>query len=705
MAESDFPAEEIEPTVVLGASGDDEEETATPPETPLTDAAFRERYEFICKFAEGGIGELGKARDRIFNRIVAVKRLKPDFQDRPAAVAAFLDECRLNAQLDHPSIVPVYGLGLGRDGHWQLAMKLINGTSLYDYITEARRAYDRHQTPPAREPHQLALRLEYFLKICEVIAYCHSQKIVHGDIKPENVLLGRFGELYMMDWGCARPFGSTPRRLSGTPAYLPPEYLKDRVATPLVDVYSLGVLLFEITTLLRSREHNLTEGAGDGATSCRVDDRRRYHHYLPSIRLNSRIKAIIFKAVNPDPAQRYPSVKALADDVRRFVYDEEISAAPDNPSQKLFRLINRHRLRALLITMAIFCALAGSSFYSYYRANRIEQQRNGDLLRQLRLQAYTDTLAVAIEKRFLLCQAQLLLFADNLQELMSNPPPVTTRFYDNSAYREEATSPPGMLRAPFYPNPINLHYMVRMLPQQANGVEIPALDPKIYVELCNKVLGYHLDSHYINDVKTIHRQLLNADNLLQRLFVIWANDVRYGYPGTYEDPAAAAFQHCYYSTPELEQRKQILWSRPYLGVIERYRINCRYPMYDRQNRYLGIAGLELRLGTLLEPLCQANAADPIHELFLIGSDRSVIAILDGRPQLMAETTRSLTGLDVETVLTLSDELQHRNYQQFAREFQGKTYHLAGRPLATIGGILLQAIEDEALNNHEHKEVF
>ena len=104
-----------------------------------------------------------------------------------------------------------------------------------------------------------------------------------------------------------------------------------------------------------------------------MHDERSYRHYQPALKIAPRIRAIILKAVNPDPAARYPSVAALAADVRHFIYDEEVSAAPDNLFQKFFRLVYRNRIKSILITGLLFALLCGELFYSYYRANREQE--------------------------------------------------------------------------------------------------------------------------------------------------------------------------------------------------------------------------------------------------------------------------------------------------------------------------------------------
>lgn len=198
--------DDIEATILLARNSNKgtapEAEAELSPELS-SDCGFARRFQFICAFAEGGLGRIGKARDVSFGRVVAVKALKDEFQDDATAIKAFINECQLNAQLDHPSIVPIYAIGRNGHGHWEAAMKFITGSSFKEFIAECRKTYLEKKFSAAQEHHALRSRLEYFLKICEVIEYCHSLKIVHGDLKPENILIGRFGELYVMEIGRA----------------------------------------------------------------------------------------------------------------------------------------------------------------------------------------------------------------------------------------------------------------------------------------------------------------------------------------------------------------------------------------------------------------------------------------------------------------------------------------------------------------------
>ncbi len=706
---------ELDATVVLNrgvktnVSVNLESETLSSLPSGTSGSGFAERFQFICDFSGGGMGKISKARDLAFDRVIAVKSLRDEFQNDAETVKAFIEECRLNAKLDHPSIVPVYDLGRGKSGSWEVAMKFINGSSLNRFISMIRETYDKKKVSVKQEHHALLSRLEYFLKICAVVEYCHSLKVVHGDIKPDNILLGKFGEVYLMDWGCARPIGSVPENLTGTPNFLPPEFLETHVVTPQVDVYSLGMVLFEMATLRRGKTSCSVGESQSHLTCCDVNNPDNYCHYLPSLKICGRLKAIILKALNPDPRERYETVDALASDVRHFIYDEEVSAAPDHLFQTFFRLMYRHRMKTVFTAGGIFLLLCGMLFYSYYRANVIEQQKTTMMMQRLRLQAYTSNLAAAVEKNFLAAQAQLLLFADNLIEDVQEDLDLSGRFYDVNDYKSGKTSPPGMILSPYYGNPINLKSIVRFPPEkQVDVSQQRLLGPNQFITLCRKIIGYDLKSSDVNEFQEAASELLTGHSTIQRLFVHWANDVRYSYPGMYESQDTRTYRSRWLTDAKLRKRKKIAWSSPYIGLakLSPARIACRYPMYGRgDDEYLGVAGLELRLEKLVYPVMLANALDPVHELYMVDNRNNILTVVKGTVFLYDKNSEIPSNrMPQEVILNLAERLKDNQMQQFEAKIQDQNYFVAGAVIKTVDCILIQMIEFNAMKTHDHRDV-
>lgn len=708
---------EIEATLILANGGDDDESAEESSHKKLTEtetfAASNGQFRFLCEFASGGVGKVGKARDLVFDRIVAVKKLNDQFRDNPRMVSNFINECRLNANLDHPSIVPVYAMCKDESGHVEVMMKLIHGTSFAKFVKEARQIYDKKKIFNYEESVALKSRLEYFLKICEAVSYCHNRGVMHGDIKPDNIMMGEFGEVYLMDWGCAQPLNVVLKQLTGTPNYLPPEFLRDRRTSTLVDVFSLGMVLFEVVTLQHGKNSNAApaaEGANDAKDTANTEsldvyNHSSYRHYQPKLRIGKRIKAIICKAIDPDPAKRYQSVHDLASDIRHYIYDEEITALPDSTTRKLFRLISRNRIKTLLIIGGVIAFLAGWIFYSYYQHSEQEQLTGRIITQQLRLQSITDRQATTVEKHFLLAQAQLLLFADNLIEEMSRPHQANYKFYDNDHYKSPETSPPGMVKSEYYPNPVNLKYMVRIPPDHPVQLPFQLPSDQQFTQICNKIIRYTLDSHKISLLdRQFHEKLFEENNLIQRLFVAWGDGTRYSYPGTYQKSLFHDYLHSVW-WEQLEHSvnsQEISWSKPYMNNSGQILINCIYPLFSTRKEFLGFAGIELRVAKLFDSVLKAHQADSVHEYYYIGRHNHVLSFDNNGITMTNQEGKLPNGTPAQTLIFLKDRLRNNNFRQIETEFNGTKYHVDGNIIPTPGGTLLQLVKDKDFLNHRHK---
>jgi serine/threonine-protein kinase len=222
------------------------------------------RYRTVRPHAKGGLGEVFVAHDEELKREVALKEIQDRFAGHADSRSRFLLEAEVTGVLEHPGIVPVYGLGHYADGRPFHAMRFIKGDSLKDAIERFHQA-DRRGRPEAER--SLALRglLGRFVDVCQVIAYAHSRGVLHSDLKPANVMLGKYGETLVVDWGLAKVLGKTDVETTegvmvgsgdaaltqagkalGTPAYMSPAQAAGRLHRlgPASDVYSLGATLY-----------------------------------------------------------------------------------------------------------------------------------------------------------------------------------------------------------------------------------------------------------------------------------------------------------------------------------------------------------------------------------------------------------------------------------------------------------------------------
>ncbi len=216
------------------------------------------RYELRGVLGRGGMGEVRLARDLQIEREVAVKLMHPEQRD-DVTMARFFREARIQGQLEHPAVVPVHDLGIDRAGNPYFVMKRLAGTTLADVLASG-------DSSARGGPWTRRLLLSRLVDVCFAMEFAHTRGVVHRDLKPANIMLGDFGEAYVLDWGLARIIGDStelpplvmpteigdsggtvPGQILGTPGYMAPEQIRGDVNSRS-DVYALGCILFEILT-------------------------------------------------------------------------------------------------------------------------------------------------------------------------------------------------------------------------------------------------------------------------------------------------------------------------------------------------------------------------------------------------------------------------------------------------------------------------
>jgi WD40 repeat protein len=288
-----------------------------------------EAYARKGEIARGGLGRIVEATDKRLRRVVALKELR---RHTPEAAARFVREALVTARLQHPGIVPIYEAGRWSDGEPFYAMKLVSGTSLADAIAARPTLDDR-----------LAL-IPRVIAIADTIAYAHGQRVIHRDLKPHNVMCGEFGETVVIDWGLAKdlaapdepvPRGDTPSgdgsdsghtvagTVMGTPGYMPPEQAAGETVDERADVYALGAILYHVLA---------GKGPLKDAPPAPLD---------PDVPRD--LAAIVTKAMAEEIADRYPSAKEMAEDLRRFEAGKLVSVREYTPAERLSRWVRRHR--------------------------------------------------------------------------------------------------------------------------------------------------------------------------------------------------------------------------------------------------------------------------------------------------------------------------------------------------------------------------
>jgi len=280
------------------------------------------------ELGSGGQGKVLKAFDPNLMRVVAIKVLAPRLTRTPASVRRFVQEARVMAQLDHPNIIPVHDLVV-EDGAAHFVMKLVRGRTLDRLIhgQPRRDGDDQPLQPGATNGTSLRDLLTIFLKICDALAFAHDRNIIHCDLKPDNIMVGEFGEAYLMDWGIASQLsanephagagGSSILSVRGTPDFMSPEQASGdpRGPTKRSDVFGLGAVLYFILTGRAPFAGKTARQALARAKKCRYDDPETVAPNKPPPAL----VRIVRKAMAADPQERFASVLELREQVDQLL--------------------------------------------------------------------------------------------------------------------------------------------------------------------------------------------------------------------------------------------------------------------------------------------------------------------------------------------------------------------------------------------------
>jgi serine/threonine protein kinase len=282
------------------------------------------RYDIGELIGEGGMGSVYLARDRELDRDVALKVLRdpaPTADERERIVR----EARILASLEHPGIVPIHDVGTLPDGRLFYVMKCLRGERFDDFV---------------RGPRSRTELLRAFLQVCDAVAFAHAAGVIHRDLKPQNVMLGAFGEVLVLDWGVAKTARQTPAPLvmeaeagtaAGTPGYMAPEQMSGD-ADERADVYGLGGVLFFLLT----REHP--------AAACETAAQWPGGGIVPPA-----LRAICERARAADPAARYQSVATMAADVANYLDALPVAAHAEGIVERARRIAVRHRTAIMLV--------------------------------------------------------------------------------------------------------------------------------------------------------------------------------------------------------------------------------------------------------------------------------------------------------------------------------------------------------------------
>jgi serine/threonine protein kinase len=310
------------------------------------------KYRLVRELARGGMSSVFLCEDTQLEREVAIKVLD-DTGTVGTSISRRLGEARVIARLEHPGILPVHDLGMLPDGRMFYVMKLVRGSRLDEFVS-----------------HNISLteRLRIFQTVCETVAFAHAHGVIHRDLKPQNIMVGSFGEVLVIDWGVAKllqvdenqelrealasnklpveyslcssePNETANGTVIGTPAYMAPEQARGEVdRTDLrTDVYALGAILFFLLT------------GNSPPESSAVDASVQIFPATIKSDIPKGIKAVCLKAIAFDPDHRYSSASELSVEIDMFLSGEQVLAYRESIFESSFRWFGKHRFIVLLV--------------------------------------------------------------------------------------------------------------------------------------------------------------------------------------------------------------------------------------------------------------------------------------------------------------------------------------------------------------------
>ena len=430
---------------VRADADDDPQHQPTIIETQQDAARPGMRFLLLRLHDEGGLGKVWVARDRELNREVAFKEIKPKHAQDKNSRGRFVREAEITGRLEHPGIVPVYGLGHFEDGRPFYAMRFIRGHNLEVAIEQF------HQTTSSADGERgLAFRklIQRLVDVCNAIAYAHSRGVLHRDLKPSNIMLGKYGETLVVDWGLAKAKGQsfdpapsgTPESIDlepalatsgsqdvadtqmgnamGSPKFMSPEQAAGRLDLlgPASDVYSLGATLYELLT------GQSPIGARPGGVSEKLTRpevlRRAKNGEFPAPRsvlpqVPAPLEAVCLKAMSRDPQARYATAQALAEDLERWLADEPVAVYREPLPVRVRRFVRRHQVAVTSLAATLFVGLVGLGLLAAVVSGKNEQlQASNDQERAARLEA--DNQRAKAERSEAEAQAVLTFFQDKV---------------------------------------------------------------------------------------------------------------------------------------------------------------------------------------------------------------------------------------------------------------------------------------------------
>jgi len=627
-----------------------------------------EDYTVLESIDEGAMGEILIARDNKLNRTVAYKKIHAHVAQIPSYLGRFYMEAQVTAQLQHPNIVPVYGLmSSGNDVGY--AMKLIDGITLKDHIRETQEQYVNQGEPD--EHHTLHARLEHFLKVCDAMHYAHRKGVIHRDLKPLNIMIGPYNEVYVMDWGIAKTvdvdkstFGDKTvlvgheevddedktkmGQVMGTPAYMSPEQAEGEhdILDHRSDLYALGLILFELVTFHRAINGKNTDEVMMKARRGHIDPPPAYGKQEDA---QEQLLAIVKKATQYMPEDRYPTVADFSDDIRRFIHGEAIKARPESRKQKIMRWVTHHRKAAVnIMALSILGSFALVVAVLFMQMQAMKDTQSVDLKTNNFVTAVASK-SQQIDSQFLKYEGILEGLAIGAKNLLNQGNRDETTYYTSETIAIPGKGPADYKFSDIYGLPISVDNHVYKLAPGVNEFYVKStlerLNPLRH-SFKSLMLKSHKEDVPADDNKLAHDIIMNKGLPLVWSYIGLEEGILASYPGKSGYPEAFdTRQRPWYRSSM--SNTGIKWLNPYIDVGGRGALlPCTTPLFNNDGKFIGVAGVELTLEYIKKRLLPISS-EGLEETYLLNDKAEVVVASSDKSQSYAIGTLINSAEDLE----------------------------------------------------------
>lgn len=616
-----------------------------------------ENHELKGELGRGAMGIVFLAQEKKLGRKVAFKQIRPEAAAEHELMMRFLREAQITAQLDHPAIIPVHALIKGFKGLPGYTMKVVDGVTLDVLIRETKK-HATEGVPPLPDSHKLSTRLEHFLKVCNAMAYAHTKGVLHRDLKPKNILLGQFGEVYVVDWGLARLMYSKEDAaedgihlhhhgdyksvktqvgtLMGTPQYMSPEQAQGLIheMDGRSDLFSLGAILYELVYL---------EKALQGANLLEVvnklirGDLREAPDRSPYERLPQGLPAIIRKATASDKNERYESVKQFSDALHSCMHgwgsfgssdslsmavpgteptltlngEEEGTStkAPNQEASKINQWLGWVAAAVVLLIMGGGMFGLQRSIHRTHKRAQEKQKKEQKLI--LKRMLDTSSRGAELDRLFAHYQGLLQELARATKFALKAPSkPKKKRWRwrrkkQVNHYRNKSFNPPDLKYSPLYRDKISLDWPVtKVAPGKDEKALAPLLEQLSKVRQAQRDVVLHsLPNARSLTEKETRKRLLHKGMPILSSFVALRQGVislypgRGSYPKKYDPTKRPWYQ-------SVAGKRDLIWSKPYVSSqrIRAVLFGCMTSVFGEDGQFRGVVGIDVKLNTLAKEL-------------------------------------------------------------------------------------------------------